>query len=359
MGYEIDFLPVGEGSRGGDAIALRFGNLFGPRNEQTVVIIDGGTKQSGSALVEHLDRYYQTDRADVVVSTHPDQDHASGLCTVLDELRVDNLLMHKPWDHAPAIRHLFQDGRLTDLGLARRMARSLQNARDLQSIAERKGIRIVEPFAGVEGYDHQLFVLGPTEDYYRFLLPTFSEMPTIRSETEELIKSILEGFREAVRWVKESWDASTETLDDTGETRPENNSSAILHFSIDGESFLFTGDAGMPALTHALDYGIRTGRSVTPVKLLQVPHHGSRRNIGPTLLDRIRPSVAYISAPPDGDPKHPSRRVVNALKRRGAGVFSTHRGAVCHFNQAPARDWGTAEQLPFFTEVEEASSDAA
>ena len=43
MGLEIDFLSVGEGEKSGDAIALRYGNLFGPRSEQTVLVIDGGT----------------------------------------------------------------------------------------------------------------------------------------------------------------------------------------------------------------------------------------------------------------------------------------------------------------------------
>jgi hypothetical protein len=28
IGYEIDFLPVGEGEKSGDAIALRWGNLL-------------------------------------------------------------------------------------------------------------------------------------------------------------------------------------------------------------------------------------------------------------------------------------------------------------------------------------------
>jgi hypothetical protein len=55
MGYEIDFLPVGEGEKSGDAIALRFGNLFGNRNEKTVVVIDGGFKETGEKLVKHIE----------------------------------------------------------------------------------------------------------------------------------------------------------------------------------------------------------------------------------------------------------------------------------------------------------------
>ncbi len=55
MAYELDFLPIGDGERSGDAIALRFGNLAVPKQQdptqQTVVVLDGGTKESGAELV--------------------------------------------------------------------------------------------------------------------------------------------------------------------------------------------------------------------------------------------------------------------------------------------------------------------
>ena len=61
MAIEVDFLSVGDGERSGDAICVRFGNLQSTRNEQTVCVIDGGTKESGEKLVEHIRRYYNTD----------------------------------------------------------------------------------------------------------------------------------------------------------------------------------------------------------------------------------------------------------------------------------------------------------
>ena len=54
MGYEIDFLSVGDGERSGDAIAFRIGNLSGPREQQFVGIVDGGFTDSGQALVNHV-----------------------------------------------------------------------------------------------------------------------------------------------------------------------------------------------------------------------------------------------------------------------------------------------------------------
>ncbi|MFC3187245.1 hypothetical protein ACFOD0_10120 [Shewanella intestini] len=78
MGYEIDILAVGEKSNSGDAIALRYGNLHGGRDEQTVIIIDGGYKDDGQKLLHHVKEHYLTDEVDLVISTHPDQDHING-----------------------------------------------------------------------------------------------------------------------------------------------------------------------------------------------------------------------------------------------------------------------------------------
>jgi hypothetical protein len=67
--YEIDFLPVGDGARSGDAIALRYGNLEGARAEQTVIVIDGGFTDDGAALVELIKTHYGTEHVDIVLAT--------------------------------------------------------------------------------------------------------------------------------------------------------------------------------------------------------------------------------------------------------------------------------------------------
>lgn len=56
VGFEIDFLPVGEGERSGDAIAFRYGLPGSYR----VMVVDGGTKASGEKLVEHIRLHYGT-----------------------------------------------------------------------------------------------------------------------------------------------------------------------------------------------------------------------------------------------------------------------------------------------------------
>jgi glyoxylase-like metal-dependent hydrolase (beta-lactamase superfamily II) len=71
--YEIDFLPVGDASRDGDAIAVRFSH----GNEYVVGVIDAGFADDGRAMVDHIQTWYETDTVDFVISTHPDSDHIS------------------------------------------------------------------------------------------------------------------------------------------------------------------------------------------------------------------------------------------------------------------------------------------
>src|SRR5689334_5665536 len=110
MDYEIEFLPVGDGSKAGDAIIARYGT----NGKYSVTVIDGGTEDSGDALVDHIKSHYGAlTIVDHVISTHPDNDHASGLRRVLSELPVRTLWLHGLWHHAQDLLPFFADKRLT------------------------------------------------------------------------------------------------------------------------------------------------------------------------------------------------------------------------------------------------------
>jgi len=351
MGYEVDFLAVGDGERGGDAIALRCGNLHNPPDNQVVMVFDGGTKESGEKLVNHIKEYYKTNKVDYLFLSHPDNDHASGLSVILEKLSVGVLVMHKPWEHAQEIKDLFVDGRLTTKGLEIRIAKSLQAAKDIESLATQKGIPIVEPFTGVGTEDGMITVLGPSLDYYKILLANFRETPKPKPEAT-IAQNIFRMATEAIEWVEEKLDI--ETLDDTGETSSENNSSSIVLLNFEGNRVLLTGDAGIPALTQAADYATKNNIEISPLHFWQVPHHGSKHNVGPTILDRLQGNTSFISVPQKGDPKHPSRKVTNALNRRRKDTVHATKGTnKRHHNNAPNRDgWTSSTPVPFYSKVE-------
>ncbi len=363
MGYEIDFLQVGvDSSKSGDAIALRWGDLHGPRGEQTVAVIDGGFMDSGEALVELIEKYYNTDRVDYVLSTHPDADHASGLLVLLDKMQVGTLLMHLPWshEHTNSISDVFKSGRVTDNSVRERLKKSLDTASDLEALARSKSIPIVEPFAGLGTKDGVFRILGPTKAFYESLLPEFRELP---QTVEGTASSILSKAASTItNWLDETLDI--ETLTDKDDTSPENNSSAIAMLTVDGRSALFSADSGKPALTAVLDRLDSEGFDYSSLKFVQVPHHGSRRNVGPTILNRLlgpkqlaeeRTRTAFVSAAKEGAPSHPSKKVANAFRRRGAPIYTTASdGAKWHSHDAPDREgYSTATPLPFYDQVEE------
>lgn len=353
VAFEVDILPVGDGGRSGDAIAIRYGDLGNAAN-QYVVVIDGGFRDDGHALVELITGHYHTTFVDLVVSTHPDADHVNGLAVVLDELAVGEL-----WIHQPALSDLkaalqaesYVTKDMTKRNRVVALARSLECVTDLTDLARRKGITLVEPFAGVSFGDGALTVVGPTEPYYDSLVQDFSSF----SRTGGILASLTK----ALRSVQES--IFEESLGEDSETSPENNSSAVSLLNVDGQRMLFTGDAGAVALHKAADVMEMLGHPLCKFDFIQIPHHGSRRNVTPSVLDRllgpkgrVASGHAFVSAAPDGRPKHPAKKVTNAFHRRGYLVAATCGQAILYRHDCPVRPgWGPVTYEPFHEYVED------
>ena len=214
MGYEIDFLPVGPESKSGDAIAMRWGNLHGSRDEQVVVVVDGGFSDDGQKLMEHIDKYYGgTNRVDVVISTHPDRDHISGLKTILEQMDVGELWMHQPWLHSAAAATIKNcSSRGSDELLS-----SVGAASELTKVAGDAGVPIVEPFTGTKTRDGMLVVLGPDQAYYEQMLVEMEKGASITSAVGGVTAAIGDAIGRRVRkLVPESW--WEEHLSDRGQT---------------------------------------------------------------------------------------------------------------------------------------------
>jgi len=363
--YELDFLPVGDGEKGGDAISFRHSSDGG--ENWFVGVIDGGTKSSGQSLCEHIEKYYQANVIDVVINTHPDGDHASGLIEVFDNYQVNQLLMHRPWEHVDEIFHLVSDGRITAESLRNRLIEGFHFAWEIEEKATEKGIAILEPFCGEINYP-KFHILSPTRDFYLRQLLSFRPLAEIVEDVDRRLAgriSVLgEAVRKAIRWIAETWDVENLVDPPDDATTAENNSSVVTLFDLDGRLSLLTGDAGVPALRQATLRAVNLGYQLQTFKLVQVPHHGSKRNVGPALLNELignpipREQEAHfsaiISAPKEDNPKHPSRRVVNAFTRRGAKVVATKGKTIQHYHQTPERDeWSSVDPLPFYSQVEE------
>lgn len=356
MGYEVDVLGVGEKSNSGDAIVVRYGNLHGGRDEQTVVVIDGGYKDNGQLLVDHIKGLFDTCRVDLVISTHPDQDHINGLEVVIDQLEVSELWIHQPWKHNIGLADKFADGRITNNSIGERLRDNLQAAHNLVELAEGKGVAVSEPFTGKNL--NCVTVLGPSLNYYESLIPEFDGMPIIKKANESALSMKGGFFTSAIKALPKifvSW--GEDKINDEDGTSAKNNSSVITQFIVDGRRLIFTADAGITALNYAADE-LDSCSNEAELRFMQIPHHGSKRNVGPSVLDRIigkpvavevsRQISAIASSAKEGEPKHPHKSVLNAFAHRGVTVKVTRGSGICHSHDSPDRDgWSPLPLEPY------------
>jgi hypothetical protein len=221
---------------------------------------------------------------------------------------------------------------------------------EIEFLAKSKRIILREPFTGLTFDDGVITVLGPTQDFYKELLPQFRCTP--EPVNESILSKAFSAVKDAVQMIAETM--HIETLDESGETSPENNSSVISLFSYAGQKVLFTGDAGIPALKNVIAIANYNGIPLNDLDELQVPHHGSKRNLSPNILNAIKAERAYISCPKEGEPKHPAKKVTNALIRRGMCPFKTKGEILCKRHNRPNRlGYSSATPIPFYNQVEE------
>jgi hypothetical protein len=336
--YEIDFLPVGDEGQSGDAIAARFTRA--DTGGLAHVIVDAGFHDDGVALVEHVQRYFETSEIDLAIVTHPDGDHIGGMGEVIRGLNVGVLCIH----------------RLGERGGASLPAAAAVD--ELIALAAFRGTAIHEPFSGSHAFGQALVVAGPDPGWYEALVAQ-----QVEEERTSRGGRRASGVRAAVRSLSDRILAALPPevrFDDAGGTNPRNNTSVVTMINVAGYRIWLTGDAGVPSLERAWRWlGVHGYRNEAP-NLAQIPHAGSRHNassdfldelLGPTGQEPTRKAQVSVASKAK---KHPSPRVVNAYMRRGCSVYETRGVTIHHFSRdAPDRGWTPVTPLSPMSEDDE------
>jgi beta-lactamase superfamily II metal-dependent hydrolase len=337
MGYEIDFLPVGDSN--GDAICVRHGDVL---TGYTIYVIDGGYAPTGQIIINHLNTFYGAPKfIHHVVLSHADNDHVSGLINVVEHFDVGTLWMNRPWRFAAEIIGAFH-GNYTVEGLAKMIRDSYPLLARLEDLANSKGIQINEAFTYAQ--IGAFTVMAPTRQRYLELIPQFDRTPTSYVKP---VKGVFAKLGEAVKQLAHFFEAwGSEALEDNpAPTSPSNESCVIQLANFNGRTALLTADAGPDALSRAADAAAILGR-LSPPDFVQVPHHGSRRNVTPDVLNRwlghVLPEgsaargIAFCSVG-SNKPEYPKRRVSNAFLRRGYHVCKTDGAWISNYYDMPKR----------------------
>jgi glyoxylase-like metal-dependent hydrolase (beta-lactamase superfamily II) len=173
MNFEIDVLPVGESSKPGDAIIVRYAASTGG---YYLIVIDGGSKESGENLICHIHKHYG-DKVMIhhAILTHCDADHACGFREIVQNLDVRRVWMHIPWFAAASSLQYFADKSLSPATLAQKIQREYDLISEIYEIATRREIPIEQPFAGKR--IGPFTILSPYSWVYDLLLPQFDRTP--------------------------------------------------------------------------------------------------------------------------------------------------------------------------------------
>ena len=348
--YEIDFRQV-HVSKSGDAIAIRY--QIG--NNWTVHLVDGGYTSTAEEVAKFIRATYGTRLINHVVVTHPDKDHAEGLAPILEQFDVGTLWMLCPWHYAGQLFQYFPQYQSVQ-SLAKRLQDEYQYIHELEKIALRRGITILEPFQGAR--IGAFTVLAPSPERYLQLVIQSEKTP------KQLSIGILSGLMQAaaplVRFIKAGWGSEKFAPEPTS---VENEMSVIQHATLCGDRILLTGDAGRDGLLEAAQYALTNGFGV-PVNKFQVPHHGGRHNLSSELLDfwvgprlpQMLPAgqekfEAAISSAEE-DTAHPRKVVLRALRHRGAFVLTTEKLPAI-FQRNSSRTWTPVGNVPYPDEQED------
>ncbi len=356
MGYEIDFLSVGDSN--GDAICVRYGSA---ELGYTIHITDGGYADTGQRMIDHVNQYYgRTARIENVVLSHQDGDHIAGLIPVVRQLDVGAVWMNRPWLYADELLHAFH-GNYSAEGLTKAIRNAYPLLVELEQAALARGIPVHECFAGK--LIGNFLVLAPTRERYLALVPTFDRTP---SSYAKPVKGALGKLFEVAKNLGsffETW--TTEALQENPSPTSASNESCVVQLGVFEEgTVLLTADAGPSALAEAADVA-EARNLLQPPKFVQVPHHGSRRNVTPSVLNRWLGVPLPEGSSPRGTafcsvgvnkPEYPRKRVSNAFLRRGYPVHKTTGagGWIRHSNDMPTREgMQPIQHVPFTSRYEE------
>lgn len=236
------FCDVGQG----DAIYLR-------TSGGQEVLVDGGPDDKVLDCLS-ANRPFYDDKIEVVILTHPQADHLTGLIAVLERYEVDYLVTE----------NIFLESAVFD--------------RFRQTVV-REGVEIYNPKR-----DGRLR-LGETEINFYWPLDVVGDKRLWSKEKESLDKQIL-----------------------TSSTIGGDPNDYSLVFAIKYKDFigLQTGDAEIQILERALTFPLA-------VTVLKVPHHGSKKALSQKVLEFLRPKLAVISVGKNNHFGHPAQSTLKIL----------------------------------------------
>lgn len=235
----------------GDAVLVTY--------KKIQILTDGGPNNK---VIDCLSRYtpFWDREINLVVSTHPDADHSTGLVEVVKRYKVKNILIN-PIDSGT------------------------QTIRVLEKMVGSKGVGVLTPHEGQS--------IGVDLIHLDIFNPSVYQTSQL---SEKAVQSDLNFYNPI---------------------EATNEYSITYKLSFKDFSGLFTGDFG-PEVSERLS----TENKIGQVNYIKVPHHGSKNGITESLIKNLMPKVGIISVGKNSY-GHPSIDVVEMLERYKVKIYRT------------------------------------
>lgn len=248
----INFVDVGQG----DCTLIRY-------RSKNILIDGGGTTDENYEIGKNILIPYLLDRKvkkiDYVIISHFDTDHVGGIITVLEELKVNNIIISKQGEDS-------------------------ENYKKIKEISKRKKIKITTVGANYNIKKEKI------------------EKQTLKLD-KELLLDIL-------------WPNSSNLINEN----ILNNNSIVCKLNYFKFSIMFTGDIEEIAEKQIIrNYTPRELEST----MLKVAHHGSKTSSSEKYINTVKPKNALIGVGKDNKFGHPNDEVIERLKRINCNIYRT------------------------------------
>lgn len=339
MDFVFDFIYVGDG----DAIVIWGRN---PNKNDFVFFLDGGNKDNGQKVVEHYKKWIKPhlypNRTISFINSHPHADHINGLIEIVKEIGNEMTwgIYNDPVKFiSEELRENIKKSALKQEDAdIEHLYKSFQKIQELNDLCALHQIERREALTDSFNYN-EMKIVSPSREFYTNKVSLFTNIDFLKKV--DYTKSFSEVY-ESLESLK-----PCEIVDEENDASPENLSATVIEL-VDSKNnrYLLTSDAGV----ESFDDMEKNGFSTENFNFVQLPHHGSRRNISTNWIAKFNPKMYLISA--EGNKKHPRKAVISCIKKNlvNCKIYSTHKnkGTISYTTNRsvfPDRNWGNVEPL--------------
>jgi len=297
---ELEMLPAAEG----DALLLTYGDTDDPHR----ILIDGGRRSTYRHLrkrIEHISVNGEGKRFfELLIVTHVDADHIEGIICLLqdEELNCEfGDIWFNDWNH---LEPLVAGETPTHLGAAQgEFLGALLQAHQLPwNVRFDEGAVVLPP-------DPEPLPVRDFADGLQLTIvsPTIESLIELREEWTKVIEAAgfvpgnrdeaMQQFKDKA-WSKIPRHLGDETVRKTLDHSEANGSSIAVLLDYEGIRLLLSGDAWPHVLRPSMDRWCAEQPNEPERVLLdafKIPHHGSKKNVTPQLMERIECPTYLIS----------------------------------------------------------------